>query len=448
MTENRKIVGHGMVLLTMCLAVLVAQVDTSVVNLAVRPIGADLGAGVGGLQWVVDAYNLTYAVLLLSGGLLADLFGRRRIFMIGVAGFAVASLLCAVAPGIGVLIGARALAGIGAALLVPASLAIIRVVWTDPVERGRALGIWASCNGVAFAIGPPLGGVLIAHFGWRSVFLCVVPFAVAALVLAARAVTESADPHGRRFDLGGQGAGALALGALALAAIEAQARPWVSGAALAVCVAAFLAFRAVERRGGAAAMVPLDLFRLATFRGTMIATGAMTFGMYGVLFLVPLLWQSSGRLGPQGAGFALLPMALIFAVVSPRSGALTERFGARVLTAGGLAAMGCGLLVLAVTHGGAELGIAELGLGLAGLGMGLATGPLFAVAVASVPSARSGTASALINVARMVGATLGVAALGSAFAVLHGGPAGLRAAMLAGGAVQLAGAATAWAIVR
>ncbi|MEO8714617.1 MAG: MFS transporter, partial [Acetobacteraceae bacterium] len=274
MTENRKSAGRGMVLLTMCLAVLVAQVDTSVVNLAVRPIGADLGAGVAGLQWVVDAYNLTYAVLLLTGGLLADLYGRRLVFMAGVGVFTGASLLCAGAPGIAVLIGARALAGMGAALLVPASLAIIRVIWTDPTERGRALGVWASCNGVAFAIGPPLGGLLIAHFGWRSVFLCVVPFGVAALVLAARAVPESADPGGRRFDLHGQALGAAALGALALAAIEAQARPWVSGAALAACVAAFLGFRRVERRAGTAALVPLDLFRLPAFRGTMAATAA------------------------------------------------------------------------------------------------------------------------------------------------------------------------------
>lgn len=437
-----------MVLLTMCLAVLVAQVDTSVVNLAVRPIGAALGAGVAGMQWVVDAYNLTYAVLLLTGGLLADLFGRRRIFVIGVATFTAASVLCAAAPGIGILIGARALAGIGAALLVPASLAIIRIVWTDPAERGRALGIWASCNGVAFAIGPPLGGILIAHFGWRSVFLCVVPFGATALALAARAVPESADPRGRRFDLGGQALGAAALGALALAAIEAQGRPWISGVALAVCLAALLGFRLAERREGAAALVPLDLFRLPAFRGTMVATAAMTFGMYGVLFLVPLVWQTSETLGPQGAGFALLPMALIFALVSPRSGDLTERFGPRAMTGGGLGTIGCGLLVLAATRGGANLPVAELGLALAGLGMGLATGPLFAVAVASVPPARSGTASALINVARMVGATIGVAALGSTFALLHGGPDGLRAAMLAGGLVQLAGAATAWAMVR
>lgn len=448
MSRERKSVGHPVVLLTMCLAVLVAQLDTSVVNLAVRPISADLGGAVAALQWVLDGYNLTYAVLLLSGGLLADLFGRRLIFVAGTALFAAGSVVCAVAPSIEVLIGARALTGMAAALMVPASLAIIRVVWSDPVARGRALGIWASCNGIAFAIGTPIGGVLIAHLGWRSVFVLGIPFALAALALAFRAVPESADPDGRRFDLGGQAMGALALGTLALAAIEAHGRPLVACIAFAVCVVAVVAFIAVERRGGTAAMVPLDLFRLAEFRGTMLATGSMTFGIYGVLFLVPLLWQASGILGPQGAGFALLPMDVVFAVVSPRSGALTERFGERRLMTVGLATMGCGVLAIAATDGGAVLWLVEAGFVLAGLGMGLATGPLFAVAVGSVPAERSGTASALINVARMVGATLGVAALGSAFAGMGGGAGGLTVAMVAGGFVQLGGALAAWVSVR
>lgn len=167
---ERAVKRRGVTLLTLCLAVLVAQVDTAVVNLATRAIGAYFHAGVGALQWVVDSYNLTYAVLLLTGGLLADLYGRRRIFMAGTAVFTLASLLCALAPSVSVLIAARALAGVGAALLLPASLAIVRVVWRDPVARGRALGIWAACNGVAMALGPTLGGVLIRHFGWRSIF--------------------------------------------------------------------------------------------------------------------------------------------------------------------------------------------------------------------------------------------------------------------------------------
>ncbi|HHT8828688.1 TPA: MFS transporter [Burkholderia cenocepacia] len=413
---ERAVKRRGVTLLTLCLAVLVAQVDTAVVNLATRAIGAYFHAGVGALQWVVDSYNLTYAVLLLTGGLLADLYGRRRIFMAGTAVFTLASLLCALAPSVSVLIAARALAGIGAALLLPASLAIVRVVWRDPVARGRALGIWAACNGVAMALGPTLGGVLIRHFGWRSIFFVVVPLSVAAMLLAIPAVPESSDPHGRHFDGAAQVAGALA-------------------------VASFVAFVAIERHHGESALVPLDLFRISAFRGAIAATTGMTFGMYGVLFLLPLTWQSVGRLDSTGAGLALLPMALVFVVVSPWSGPLSERIGTRATTAGGVAVIASGLAAIGASAESASLLGAEIGLALTGLGMGIATGPLMTVAVGAVDAARSGTASALVNVARMTGATLGIAVLGTAFAAAHGGAAGLRVAMLAGAAVQLTGAA-------
>ncbi|HDV8348450.1 MFS transporter [Burkholderia vietnamiensis] len=427
---------RGVTLLTLCIAVLVAQVDTAVVNLATRAIGAYFHAGVGALQWVVDSYNLTYAVLLLSGGLLADLYGRRRIFIAGAAVFSVASLLCALAPSAAVLIAARALAGVGAALLLPASLAIVRVVWRDPVERGRALGVWAACNGVAMAIGPTLGGVLIRHFGWRSIFFVVVPLSVAAILLAIRAVPESSDSRGRHFDGGAQVTGALAYAAI----VFRDAR---IGSAIAGCVAiaSFIGFVAIERRHGDAALVPLDLFRAGAFRGAIAATTGMTFGMYGVLFLLPLMWQSTGRLDSTGAGLALLPMALVFVAVSPCSGRLSERIGTRTTTAGGVAVIACGLAAIGASAASPQLLGAEIGLALTGLGMGIATGPLMTVAVGAVDAARSGTASALVNVARMTGATLGIAVLGTLFAVAHGGVAGLRVAMLVGAAVQLAGAA-------
>ena len=425
---KRSVKRRGVTLLTLCLAVLVAQVDTAVVNLATRAIGDYFHAGVGALQWVVDSYNLTYAVLLLTGGLLADLHGRRRVFIAGTALFTVASLLCALAPSVAVLIAARALAGVGAALLLPASLAIVRVVWRDPVERGRALGIWAACNGVAMAIGPTLGGVLIRHFGWRSIFFVVVPLSVAAMLLAAPAVPESSDPRGRHFDGAAQLAGALSLGALAYAAIVFRDSPVACALAGGVAILSFVAFIAIERRHGAAALVPLD------------ATTGMTFGMYGVLFLLPLTWQSIGRLDSTGAGLALLPMALVFVVVSPGSGPLWERVGTRTTTAGGVAVIASGLAVIGASAGSPGLIGAEIGLALTGLGMGIATGPLMTVAVGAVDAARSGTASALVNVARMTGATLGIAVLGTLFAAAHGGTAGLRTAMFAGAAVQLMGA--------
>jgi len=436
----------ALTLMTLCTAMLIAQLDTSVVNLATRPIGAEFHARVSALQWVIDGYNLTYAVLLLSGGLLADLYGRRRIFMAGAAIFSVSSVLCALAPSIAILIAGRVLSGIGAALMLPASLAILRVAWPDPKARARVLGIFTGCNGLAFIIGPTLGGLLIADVGWRSVFFVVVPFGLAALAAAPFTVSESADPHGRHFDAGAQVLGILALGGVAMAAIESH-----NGAAallaLAVAVIALIAFLKVEARRGSAALVPLDMFRVRTFRGAIIGTAGMTFGMYGVLFLQLLTWQTTGRLDAVGAGLALVPMAVIFSLISPFSGALQARLGTRFMTGGGVAIIGSGLLTVGASAGSPSLLGAEIGLMLTGLGMGLATGPLTGVTVGAVPAARSGTAAALNNVARMVGATLGVAALGALFALLQGGTEGLRLAMLLGGLVQIVAAGVCWQAV-
>ena len=437
-------ISHFPALLTLCLAVLVAQIDTAVVNLGTHRIGSYFHASVGSLQWVVDAYNLTYAVLLLTGGLLADLIGRRKVFVLGAAIFTAASLVAAYAPAIGVLIGARAVAGVGAALLIPASLALIRVLWRDSGERGRALGIWAGCNGVALAIGPTLGGVLIEQYGWRSIFLVVVPVSLAAVVLAVPTLPESADPRGRSFDARGQSIGALGLGAMAFAAIEVHTSVWAAVVACIVAAVCIVSFVLIEKGVGPAALVPLELFSSKPFTAASVATTAMTFGMYGVIFLLPLTWQSTRGLGATMAGIALIPMALVFVIVSPFSGRLTETLGVRSMTAGGVAIIGLGLLLIGMTAGERSLVFAEIGLALTGVGMGLATGPLMGEAVGAVPAARSGTASAIINVARMVGATVGVAALGAVYAALDGGPEGLRLAMILGGSVQLSGAGYAW----
>ena len=431
-------------LVTLCLAVLIAQVDTSVVNLAVRPIGVYFTADIAALQWVIDSYNLTYTALLLTGGLLADLMGRRFVFMTGAAVFTAASLLCALAPSVSLLIGVRALAGLGAALLLPASLAIIRVVWPDHGERGRILGIWAACNGLALAIGPTLGGLLIGQFGWRSIFIIVVPLGLAAFTLAVPTMPETADRQERHFDALGQVLGAITLGGLAFAAIQANRTVVMALIALVVAVLAFLLFIKVETQRGATALVPLAIFRSRGFLGAMTATGGMTFGMYGVLFLLPLAWQNSETLDLLNIGLALIPMALVFVVVSPFSGALSHRFGHRSIISGGVAVIGFGLIIISASAGDQSIWVAEIGLALTGLGMGLATGPLLAVAVGAVPAARSGTAAALINVARMAGATIGVAVLGAVFAAAHDNTTGLRFSMLLGGLVQLLGAAVAW----
>ncbi len=440
--------GRTLILLAMCLGVMIAQVDTSVVNLAMQPIALTFHASVAPLQWVLNSYNLVYAVLLLSGGLIADLYGRRLAFMLGAAVMTVASVICAFAPGIGVLIAGRALTGVGAALLLPSSLAIIRVVWPDPASRGRVLGIWASCNGLAYAIGPSIGGFLIEQFGWSSVFFLIVPLGAATFLLAGIAVAESAHPQGRHFDLGGQVLGAIVLGGTAFAAIAGRDGGSIWIYALALSAIGLPLFLLVEHQAGPGALVPLDLFRNGAFTGSIVATATMTFGIYGMIFLLPLGWQSSGSLGPAQAGLALMPAALVFFFVSPRSGRLTQRFGPCTMTAGGAAIMGCGLLTLSATNAGNPLMLAEAGLVLAGLGMGLCTGPLLAIAVGSVDAARSGSAAALVNVARMTGATLGVALLGMVYALPHDGSAGFRAAMLIGGIAQLCGAGIVWATTR
>lgn len=447
-TEQPRLGRRWLTLATLCTAVLIAQVDTSVVNLGIRPIGQYFHAEIGALQWVSDSYNLVYAAFLLSGGLLADLYGRRLVFMAGTAVFALASLLSALAPTVAILIGGRALAGVGAALLLPASLAIIRVVWPDPRVRGKVLGIWAGCNGLAFAIGPTLGGVLIEHFGWRSIFLAVLPLALAALILAAICIPRSADPRGRHFDALGQALGALVLGALAAAAIEWRHTLVVAVAILPCAGLALMLFVALEAARGDAALIPLGMFRLREFRGAMTATAGMTFGMYGIVFLLPLFWQSSGTLNPMAAGLALMPMALVFVLVSSLSGLLGIWLGTRTMSAAGVALIGSGLLVVGITAASGSLISMELGLVLTGLGMGVATGPLMGAAVGAVSAARSGTAASLINVARMIGATLGVAVLGTVFASAGSGAAGLGRAMYIGGSVQLAAALAAWVAMR
>jgi MFS transporter, DHA2 family, methylenomycin A resistance protein len=442
-----------MVLITTSLGVLVAQIDTSVVNLALKHVGADLGAGVSALQWVVDAYNLAYASLLLTAGTLADLYGRRRVFAIGIALFTLGSLVCGLAPDTATLVGGRAIAGIGAALEIPTSLAILTIAFPDTKERNWALGLWASCNGLAFIIGPTLGGVLVDATGWRSVFLLIIPVAIVALALSFTSISESKDPAGRRLDLPGPSLAVMALGGLSLAVIEGPRWGWMSGLSLgsfAMSVVAAIWF--IRRQAGAeGALVPLPLFKNRVFSASLVIAGCMTFGMYAMLFLVPLYLQSARGDSALVAGLALLPMSVAFVLVSQLSGRITNTVGPRVPMTAGMALMGMGLVLLALVPLTNSLILIEAALLIIGCGLSLNTGPVNSVAVTNVPQARAGTASGLFNTARMAGATLGVAVLGALFAVFSGGPSGmaggLPAAFLGGAAVELIGAAVALAFI-
>ena len=453
LTTSRARPATGLILFTMSLGVLIAQIDTSVVNLAVKSIGADFKASVTALQWIVDAYNLVYASLLLSAGTLADLYGRRLIFTLGIGLFSLGTLVCGLAPDIATLVIGRAIAGLGAALEVPASLAILTIAYPDTRERTRALGIWASCYGIAMVIGPTAGGMLVDSSGWRSIFLLIVPFCALTLFLVLTSVPESSSPHGRRLDLPGQALAIAALGSFSLAAIEGPRWGWTSTASVGAfspsIVAAALFFR--RQAGATGALVPLPMLRHRVFTACLAVATSMTFGAYAMLFLTPLYFQTVRGASALHAAVALLPMSLSFIVTSQLSGPVANKLGPRVPMTAGMTLMGFGLLTLALIPLNNSLALIETALLAIGCGLGLNAGPMNAVAVANVPATRSGTASGLINTARMVGATLGVAVLGAVFAMhatQDAGTRGLAPAYLGGGIGELIGAAVAFAFIR
>jgi EmrB/QacA subfamily drug resistance transporter len=439
----------GFVLFAMCLGVFIAQLDSSVVYLGAHAISTALNASITQTQWILDIYNLIYAALLMTGGALGDILGRRRLFIAGIVLIAVGSLICAAAPSSLVLIGGRAITGVGAALEIPASLAILTVTYPDPHARSRAIGVWASCNGLAMAAGPSIGGFLVDSLGWRSIFYVVIPVCALAIGLALGRVDESRDPGKREIDPAGQLTAIAALGALSFVAIEGPHRGWTTPTILTVAaigIASAVAFIRVER-GRPAALLPFDMFGNRAFNAALCLAGLMTFGMYAMLFLVPIYLQSIVGLSAAKAGVALIPLSLVFVAMSQLSGPLMKRLGARVMTASGMGFMGGGLVLLVLMLEGANLAAIETALVAVGIGLGLNTGPVNAVAVASVPPGRSGTASGLINTTRMIGATLGIASLGTIYAVYAAYPpdavTGFQRALGGGAAAELIGVAVA-----
>jgi MFS transporter, DHA2 family, methylenomycin A resistance protein len=449
--------AHGssaLVLVTMCLGVFLAQLDTSVVNLALSRIGAELGSSVAQLQWVVDGYNLTYACCLLTGGTLGDNFGRRRVFMTGIVFFAAGSLLCGVAPEHASLIGGRMLAGLGAALQIPVSLTILSDTYADAEQRARAIGTWAGCNGLAWVIGPALGGAIVGHVGWRWIFLVAVPVGMLAIGLSLAYVPKSPRQGGRGIDASGQLLAVSMLGSLSIAFIEGPRWGW-SHVATIVCLAtaacACACFLTVEWRSPQP-LLPLTIFRSRAFTAAALAAAAMTFGMYALLFLMPLYLQVVRGASAPTVGLQMLPLSLAFFLVSLRSGALAARFGARAVMTSGLALMGSGFLILAALSRGADIALIEVAFLQIGIGLGLNTGPLLSVGLAAAPKRNTGAAAGVVNTARMVGATLGVAVLGGFFAAQAGqGPIdplriaeGLQPALIGGAASEFFGALLAW----
>jgi len=391
-----------------------AALDATVVGIALPAIGRDFHASVASLQWVVDAYTLTLAGLLLLGGTLGDSYGRRKVFQIGIVWFAVASLLCGVAPSIGVLIAARALQGVGGALLTPGSLAILQASFAED-DRMAAIGAWSGLGGVATAIGPFLGGYLIGAVSWRLVFFINLPVAVAVVAIAARHVPETKAPGpAPKLDVRGAACISGALAGITYGLIEASSAGWTSTSVLvplaagAVLLGLFIMVEDKEPQP----MLPLGVFRSRQFT----AANAVTFVVYaalgGLLFLVPVVLQVSHGYSPLAAGAALLPVTLIMLLLSSRSGALAARIGPRLqMSVGPLVIAASFLLFIRIGGSGDYLTAVLPAVVVFGLGVAIMVAPLTATALAAAPADHAGIASAVNNDVARAGGLIAVAVL-------------------------------------
>ncbi|MDT4914256.1 MAG: hypothetical protein QOC66_3384 [Pseudonocardiales bacterium] len=397
------------------LSLFVVGIDTTIVNVALPSIGSDLQVGTRGLEWTVDAYTLVLAGLLMSSGAIADRVGRRRVFQLGLLVFGAASVACALAPSVGVLVAARVVQGIGGSMLSPVALAIVVNTFTDPKERARAIGVWAAIFGLSMATGPTLGGALIAALGWRSVFWVNAPVVVAALILTAAFVPESRAARPRRLDAVGQLLLTAVVGGSVALLIEGPRIGWTSTAAVvgyaSVSVATFGFVRTEARRP--APLMDLHLFRRPPFAAAVIGAVAVFVALNATLLLNTLYLQHARGMSAVAAGAVTLPMAAAATVCAPLSGVLVGRVGPRLplLLAGSFITAG-GLCLVALDNN-TRLGVLLLAQFLIGVGFGFANAPITNTAVSGLPADRAGVAGGITSTARQFGAALGIAVAGS-----------------------------------
>jgi len=451
--ENRKwwtlvAVGFGLFMI---------MLDNTVVNVALPTIQRDLGAKLSELEWIVSGYALTFAALMLTGGKLADLFGRRRLFVIGLAVFSGASLACALAPSPGFLIGARVVQGVGAALMNPATLSIISAAF-PPRQRGTAIGIWAGVAALALAIGPLVGGLLTEHVGWSAIFYINVPIGVLAIVASFLLIDESRDTsEGQRPDVPGLVSSGAGMFAVTYALIEANAYGWGSArilGAFALAAAAAALFVVLERHQRAP-MLDLGLFRNRTFAGANLLLLLVALALFGVFFFLSLYMQNILGYSPVKAGAAFLPMTVLIMVVAPLAGRMSDRSGSRWLLTGGMTLVAAQLLYFS------RLGVDESfwslvpGMLLGGAGMGAAMAPATAAGLSGVAVDKAGVGSAVLNSSRQLGGSIGVALMGAIMTHEIGGRStptafvhALSVSLEVGAAIALAGALVAVVLVR
>lgn len=403
-----------LVLLTMCFALFMAMLDNTVVNVALPTLSRELGAGVSGLQWIVDGYVLVFASLLLTGGIVGDRFGRKRTFLAGLAVFTGASLLSGLSDTTGQLIAARALQGVGAALLMPGTLSILTVTFPAE-ERARAIGIWAGVSALALALGPTAGGWLVENVGWESIFFLNVPIGIAGMAIASRVVTESRSPDVRRLDLVGLGLGTIGLFAATYGLIQANQLGWGDPAivgSLVASAALLAAFLWWERRSDHP-MMPLGFFRIPAFAAGNTVAFAVSFGMFGTFFFMSLYMQLVRGYTAFQAGVRFLPMTGLVILTAPNAGRWAQKHGSRAPMSLGLTLNAIGLFLLSRLEVTTPFGvIIPIMMGM-GIGMGCTMAPMTAAVMNAVGPARAGLGSATTNTSREIGGVLGIALLGT-----------------------------------
>jgi EmrB/QacA subfamily drug resistance transporter len=422
--ENRRWWTLG----ALSVALFMIMLDNTIVNVALPAIKRDLNIGVSELEWTVTAYALTFAVLLLSGGKLGDLLGRRLIFTIGLLVFTVASLLCGLSASAPELIAARAVQGVGAALMTPATLSIITATFPAR-ERGTAIGIWAGVSASALAIGPLLGGVITEHLSWNWIFYVNVPIGGLGVLASILVVPESRDTsHEQRLDLPGLVTSGIGLLALVYALIEGRQYGWTSGRILglfAVAAVALAVFVLLERHQRVP-MLDLSLFRSGTFAGANLVAILVTLAMFGIFFFFPIYMQVYRGWSPIQAGAALLPWTLMVVVFAPIAGKLSDRLGSRWLMAAGMTVVAACCLILSTVGVHSSFWHMLPGFVLGGVGMSFVMTPMSAAAMGAVPIDKAGVASGVLNTFRQVGVALGIAIMGAILAkresaALHAG---------------------------
>lgn len=407
-------------LAAMCFALFMIMLDNTVVNVALPSIQRDLGADLAALEWTVNAYTLTFAVLLVTGGRLGDIFGRRRMFLFGVVVFAVSSAAIGLAPTDLALVIGRAVQGIGAAFMMPATLSIITNAF-PPQERGKAIGTWAGVSAMALAIGPVVGGFLTEQVSWRAIFFLNLPVAAGAIAVTLFATRESRDESVERsIDVPGIVTLTLGLGALVLALVEGNQWGWGSAEIIALFATAVIgigAFVIVELRRRAP-MVDFAFFRSRSFLGANIVAFSVSFAMLAMFFFIALYMQNILGYSPLEAGVRFLPTTLVLIVMGPIAGRLADRIGPRIPMVAGLLAAGGSLFWQSQLDVDSGFGFLLPSFVLMGIGMGLVMSPMSTAAMNAVDKAKAGVASGVLSMSRMVGGTFGVAVLGALVAAV------------------------------